>query len=159
MKMVQVFGTQWSHWGTTFMVNRDTFSNDTKYVKVIEHLNNLNFVKDRRALSTNILYDKIYIDHGNKLVPADTLVIQYEESYLNTFKKLLSKLPEKKDHFVWVTSSICDYTGFDFTYICDPFAREQLHVFPSDKQKFGDTFLINVNKLIHVFNCVDSFRF
>jgi hypothetical protein len=147
MKMVQVFGTQWSHWGTTFMVNRDTFSNDTKYVKVIEHLNNLNFVKDRRALSTNILYDKIYIDHGNKLVPADTLVIQYEESYLNTFKKLLSKLPEKKEHFVWVTSSICDYTGFDFTYICDPFAREQLHVFPSDKQKFGDTFLINVNKL------------
>ena len=147
MKMVQVFGTQWSHWGTTFMVNRDTFSNDTKYVKVIEHLNNLNFVKDRRALSTNVLYDKIYIDHGNKLVPADTLVIQYEESYLNTFKKLLNKLPEKKEHFVWVTSSICDYTGFDFTYICDPFAREQLHVFPSDKQKFGDTFLINVNKL------------
>ena len=147
MKMVQVFGTQWSHWGTTFMVNRETFANDTKYVKVIEHLNNLNFVKDRRALSTNILYDKIYIDHGNKLVPADTLVIQYEESYLNTFKKLLSKLPEKKEHFVWVTSSICDYTGFDFTYICDPFAREQLHVFPSDKQKFGDTFLINVNKL------------
>jgi hypothetical protein len=147
MKMVQVFGTQWSHWGTTFMVNRDTFANDTKYVKVIEHLNNLNFIKDRRALSTNILYDKIYIDHGNKPIPADTLVIQYEESYLNTFKKLLSKLPEKKEHFVWVTSSICDYTEFDFTYICDPFAREQLHVFPSDKQKFGDTFLINVNKL------------
>jgi hypothetical protein len=147
MKMIQVFGTQWSHWGTTFMVNRDTFANDTKYVKVIEHLNNLNFVKDRRAISTNILYDKIYIDHGNKPIPSDTLVIQYEESYLNTFKKLLDKLPEKKEHFVWVTSSICDYTGFDFTYICDPFAREQLHVFPSDKQKFGDTFLINVNKL------------
>jgi len=147
MKMIQVFGTQWSHWGTTFMVNRDTFANDTKYVKVIEHLNNLNFVKDRRAISTNVLYDKIYIDHGNKPIPADALVIQYEESYLNTFKKLLDKLPEKKEHFVWVTSSICDYTGFDFTYICDPFAREQLHVFPSDKQKFGDTFLINVNKL------------
>jgi len=147
MKMIQVFGTQWSHWGTTFMVNRDTFAKDTKYVKVIEHLNNLNFVKDRRAISTNVLYDKIYIDHGNKPVPTDTTVIQYEESYLNTFKKLLDKLPEKKEHFVWITSSICDYTGFDFTYICDPFAREQLHVFPSDKQKFGDTFLINVNKL------------
>ena len=40
-----------------------------------------------------------------------------------------------------------DYSDFDFTYICDPFAKEQLHVFPSDKQKFGDTFLIDVNKL------------
>jgi hypothetical protein len=53
----------------------------------------------------------------------------------------------KKDHYIWVCSSICDYTNFDFTYICDPFSLEQLHVFPSDKQKFGDTFFINVNKL------------
>ena len=53
----------------------------------------------------------------------------------------------KREHYLWVCSSICDYSSFDFSYICDPFAREQLHVFPSDKQKFGDTFLIDVNKL------------
>jgi len=46
-----------------------------------------------------------------------------------------------------VCSSICDYSNFDFSYICDPYAKDQLHVFPSDRQKFGDTFLINVNKL------------
>jgi hypothetical protein len=45
MKMVHVFGTQWSHWGTTFMVNKETFPHDTKYIKIIEHLSNLNFVK------------------------------------------------------------------------------------------------------------------
>jgi hypothetical protein len=147
-KMVHVFGTQWSHWGTTFMVNRDTFATDTKYVKIIEHLSNLNFVKNRRAKATNVLYDIIYIDHGN--VDTSTLsglVIKYEDSYLNTFRNMLAKLPNKKDHYVWVASTICEYDNFDFTYICDPFAREQLHVFPSDKQKFGDTFLINVNKL------------
>jgi len=158
MKMVHVFGTQWSHWGTTFMVNRDTFANDTKYVKIIEHLNNINFVKDRTAVATNVLYDTVYIDHGNKPVPKNTLVIEYNESYLKTFKKLLEQLPDKKEYFVWVTSSICDYNGFDFTYICDPFARDQLHVFPSDKQKFGDTFLVNVNKLRELIDNVEELK-
>jgi hypothetical protein len=158
MKMVHVFGTQWSHWGTTFMVNRETFTTDTKYVKIIEHLNNINFVKDRTAIATNILYDTVYIDHGNKPVPMNTLVIEYDESYLKTFKKLLEKLPNKKEHFVWVISSICDYNGFDFTYICDPFARDQLHVFPSDKQKFGDTFLVNVNKLRELIDNVEELK-
>jgi hypothetical protein len=148
MKMVHVFGTQWSHWGTTFMVNRETFAEDTKYIKIIEHLSCLNFVKERRAVATNRLYDVVYIDHGNDIMfEADSIVIKYEVSYLNTFKKLLDILPTKKEHYIWICSSICDYAGFDFTYICDPFAREQLHVFPSDKQKFGDTFLVNVNKL------------
>jgi hypothetical protein len=156
MKMVHVFGTQWSHWGTTFMVNRENFAEETKYIKIIEHLSCLNFVKERRAVATNVLYDTVYIDHGNKPVPENTLVIEYEESYLKTFKKLLEKLPSKKEHFVWVTSSICDYDGFDFTYICDPFARDQLHVFPSDKQKFGDTFLVNVNKLRELIDNVEQ---
>ena len=44
-KMVHVFGTQWSHWGNTYMVNKEKFPEDTKYVKIIEHLSCLNFVK------------------------------------------------------------------------------------------------------------------
>jgi hypothetical protein len=148
MKMVHVFGTQWSHWGTTFMVNKETFTEDTKYIKIIEHLSNLNFVKQRRAKATNILYDIVHIDHGNKdLSTVNNLIVKYEKSYLDTFKNMLGKLPVKKEHYVWIVSTICDYTSFDFTYICDPFAKEQLHVFPSDRQKFGDTFLIDVNKL------------
>ena len=149
MKMVHVFGTQWSHWGTTYMINKETFAEDTKYVKIIEHLSNLNFVKQRRAKSTNILYDIVYINHGNlsSIEREDKLVFNYEQSYLRTFKKILENLPIKKEHYVWIVSSICDYQNFDFTYICDPFSKEQLHVFPSDRQKFGDTFLIDVNKL------------
>jgi hypothetical protein len=156
MKMVHVFGTQWSHWGTTFMVNRECFAEDTKYVKIIEHLSNINFVKDRRAKATNVTNDIIYIDHGNLEPKQGMTVVKYEESYLKTFKNMLSMLPNKKEHYVWVCSSICDYSSFDFTYICDPFAREQLHVFPSDKQKFGDTFLVNVNKLRELVNDVES---
>ena len=151
MKMVHVFGTQWSHWGTTFMVNRETFAQDTKYIKIIEHLSNLNFVKDRKAKATNILYDIVYIDHGNmdmtRYKQEGKIVIPYQNSYIATLQKMLSILPVKKEHYIWVASSICDYNDFDFTYICDPFAKEQLHVFPSDRQKFGDTFLVDVNKL------------
>jgi hypothetical protein len=147
MKMIHVFGTQWSHWGTTYMVNRETFAEDTKYIKVIEHLSNLNFVKDRRAKATNILYDIVYIDHGNLSDTEGKVVVKYEQNYLKTFKKILEILPTKKEHYVWIVSTVCDYAYFDFTYLCDPFAKEQLHVFPSDRQKFGDTFLVDVNKL------------
>jgi len=151
MKMVHVFGTQWSHWGTTFMVNRETFAQDTKFIKIIEHLSNLNFVKDRKAKATNILYDIVYIDHGNtdmtQLKKEGKLIVNYQDSYIATLQKMLSMLTVKKEHYVWVASTVCDYKDFDFTYICDPFAKDQLHVFPSDRQKFGDTFLIDVNKL------------
>ena len=149
MKMIHVFGTQWSHWGNTYLINSETFVEDTKYVKIIEHLSNLNFVKQRRAKATNVLYDIVYIDHGN-VDPAQLegkTVIKYQNSYIDTFQKLLNILSVKKEHYVWIASTVCDYTDFDFTYICDPFAKEQLHVFPSDKQKFGDTFLVDVNKL------------
>jgi hypothetical protein len=149
-KMVHVFGTQWSHWGTTFMVNKESFPEDTKYVKIIEHLSVLNFVKSKRTKAKNCLYPIYLIDHGNQV--GDTIKditvtkVKYEHSYLRTFKKLLATLPQKNEHYIWVCSSICNYETFDFSYICDPYAKDQLHVFPSDNQKFGDTFLIDVNK-------------
>jgi len=158
MKMLHVFGTQWSHWGTTLMVNKETFTEDTKYIKVIEHLSNLNFVKTKRASASNCLYDVFLIDYGNDNIHTITSlikdktkrnveIIKYDTDYLTTLKNMLYEVGIKKEHYVWVCSSICDYTTFDFTYICDPFSLEQLHVFPSNLQKYGDTFFINVNIL------------
>ena len=168
MKMVHVFGTQWSHWGTTFLVNRETFRDDTKYIKIIEHLNNLNFVKELRAKATKCSHDIVVIDHGNKettdvvstlksKAPDRTVTtIKYNNSYLDTLREVIKRQPEKKDNFIWVCSSVCDYTGFDFTYIIDPFARDNLHVFPSGKQKFGDTFFIDVTNAREVINELDK---
>ena len=168
MTMVHVFGTQWSHWGSTFMINKETFEEDTKYIKIIEHLSNLNFVKTKRAYASNCLYDVYLIDYGNdETIDVRSLLkmktncenvhtIKYENDYLTTLKKLVDDLVIKKDQFIWVCSSICDYTRFDFTYICDPFSLEQLHVFPSDLQKFGDTFFINVSKLCTLVEDMDK---
>lgn len=157
-KMIHVFGTQWSHWGTTFMVNRESFAEDTKYVKIIEHLNNLNFVKEIKATATQCVHDIVVIDHGNKELsriveqlkqkaPNKTVTtVKYNQTYFDTLKDIISKQQEKKEHYIWICSSVCDYTDFDLSYVCDPFAKDQLHVFPSGKQKFGDTFFVDVNK-------------
>ena len=159
MRHVHVFGTQWSHWGTTFMVNKNSFADDTKYIKIIEHLSNLNFVKRRTAKASNCLYNIYVIDHKNSQTPTvvkqleskatgkQVTVVKYDTSYLKTFKEILKSCENKNEHYIWICASVCDYENFDFTYICDPFAKDQLHVFPSDKQKFGDTFLVDVNKL------------
>jgi hypothetical protein len=82
--------------------------------------------------------------------------VKYGTSYLNTLKDIIKRQQEKKEHFIWVCSSVCDYTDFDFTYIIDPFARDNLHVFPSGKQKFGDTFFIDVNNAREVINELDQ---
>lgn len=168
MKMVHVFGTQWSHWGTTFLVNRESFPDDTKYIKIIEHLSCLNFVKNIRAKATQCVHDIVVIDHGNselsnvldvvnsKACGKNVTTVPYNNSYFETFKNIIKKQQEKKEHYIWVCSSVCDYTDFDFSYICDPYARDQLHVFPSGMQKFGDTFFVDVNKAREVLNEIEK---
>lgn len=170
MNMVHVFGTQWSHWGTTFLINKESFPEDTKYVKIVEHLNNLNFVKNTRAKSTQCIHDVILVDHGNrelrdvaeqiesKISDRTLYFVKYEHSYLNTLKDFIDKLPESKDHYLWICSSVCDYSNFDFSYVVDPFSRESLHVFPSGSQKYGDTFFINVNHLKNIFSYLYEFE-
>jgi hypothetical protein len=150
------------------MVNREQFPEDTKYIKIVEHLSNLNFVKSNRAKATQCVYDIVVIDHGNpetdqvlshvksKSSGRSVTVIDYDTSYLNTLRNIIRKQHERKEHHIWVCSSICNYNDFDFSYICDPFAKDQLHVFPSGTQKFGDTFFIDVNKARELFDDMDN---
>jgi hypothetical protein len=157
MNMLHVFGTQWGHWGTTFLINKNVFQDDTKYLKQIEHVSAINFVKDKRAIADTCLYDILIIDFGNKETETvlETIrnkapnvgitILKYENSYHQTIKTYTQSIIKKKEHFVWVVSSICDYTNFDFTYMCDPFSKEFIHAFPSNNLKYGDTFLLELN--------------
>ena len=160
--MVHIFGTQWSQWGNTYMINTKTFLKDTEYVRVLEHLQNINFVKKRVAKVTENFHDIVYIDHGNdsntlaqikqKCPASSVTVLKYKDNYLRTLNDWVTRLDKtdiKREHYMWVCSSICDYADFDFSWLGDPFKSEQLHVFSSslgnDKQQFGDTFLLNLN--------------
>ena len=83
----------------------------------------------------------IGIDHGNDNLPAVQQHTRYINDYLGTLRRILSKVT---DEYVWVISSVCDYSNFDFTWHPSEWQQEMLHVFPSDEQVFGDTFYVHV---------------
>lgn len=69
--------------------------------------------------------------------------IRYYDNHLDTIKRCVTKA---KTRYVWVISSCCDYKNFDFDYTPAPWESYQLHCWASGSQKFGDTFLINVDE-------------
>ena len=66
---------------------------------------------------------------------------RFISSYMGTLKRIVRKLD---NGYIWVTSSLCDYSDFDFSWHPEQWQSTMLHVFPSNEQKFGDTFLIHV---------------
>ena len=83
----------------------------------------------------------IGIDHGDGLTVECAVKTRYISDYLGTLRRILSKV---EDEYVWMVSSVCDYSTFDFTWHPSEWQLEMLHVFPSAEQKFGDTFYVHV---------------
>ena len=86
------------------------------------------------------------IDHldGNAgQIPNVIKKIRYFDNYRDTLIRLARSLVGEYEH-VWVCSSICDYTNFDFSWHPEIWQNTMLHVFASDEQKFGDTFYMHV---------------
>ena len=86
------------------------------------------------------------IDHmdGNAgQIPGTVRRVRYFDNYRDTLIRLAKSLVGEYEH-VWVCSSVCDYTDFDFTWHPESWQSTQLHVFASDEQKFGDTFYMHV---------------
>jgi len=81
----------------------------------------------------------------------DIKLTRYVDSHLNVFKRIVNLATTE---FVWITSSFCDYTKFDFTWHPAAAQREMIHVFPTyslygpaANQPRGDTFYIHVPSL------------
>ena len=66
---------------------------------------------------------------------------RYVHDHLNVFKRIMNMATTE---YVWIISSICDYTQFDFTWHPEEAQREMIHCFPSGTQTRGDTFYIHV---------------
>lgn len=66
---------------------------------------------------------------------------RFVDNYLNMFKRVMNLADTE---FVWIVSSICDYKDFDFTWHSAQWNEEMVHVFPSNGQRRGDTFYVNV---------------
>lgn len=93
------------------------------------------FIMDMGGHDTNVQSLKDRLPHA--------LVMRYYNNHLDTIRRCVSKA---KTQFVWVISSCCDYANFDFDYRPAPWESYQLHCWPSGSQKFGDTFLINIEE-------------
>jgi hypothetical protein len=148
--MTHVFGSQWNKWSDTFLVNRWEFERNARWASGIEEFPNLNFVQDQQVTAPADAAPVYVLDHGN----ADWQYLQdrcrvvrsarYFDNYLDSLRRLLTGVEEEH---IWVVSSVCDYTRFDFSWQPEAWQRDMLHVFPSNEQKFGDTFYVPVRAL------------
>jgi len=84
-----------------------------------------------------------HLDGAAGQIPDTVKKVRYFDNYRDTLIRLAKSLVGQYEH-VWVCSSICDYTDFDFTWHPETWQSTMLHVFASDKEKFGDTFYMHV---------------
>jgi len=66
--------------------------------------------------------------------------VRYANSMMATIRRCATKARTSK---FWVISSEYNYDQFDFTWHAQPWQSYMTHVFPSQHQKWSDTFLIN----------------
>jgi hypothetical protein len=148
--MTHVFGSQWNKWSDTFLINKWEFERNTRWARGIEEFPNLNFVQDQQVVAPADAAPVYVLDHGNadwKYLQDCCRVVRsarYFDNYLDSLRRLLTGVEEEH---IWVVSSLCDYTRFDFSWQPEAWQRNMLHVFPSNDQKFGDTFYVPVGAL------------
>ena len=126
------FGTQ--HQKTGGPQYRVAGAKDTKYIDQIR-------IKTERVATA--IYEIDHMDGNSGKVPGSVKTVRYFDNYLDTLKRLAKSIPDEHE-FVWICSSICDYNNFDFTWHPEVWQASMLHVFPSDGEKFGDTFFMHV---------------
>ena len=126
------FGTQ--HQRTGGPVYTVLGATDIKYV-------------DQIRATTNRVATAIYeIDHLCGLagkIANTTRTVRYFDNYRDTLIRIAKSIGNQHE-FVWICSSICDYTDFDFSWHPEQWQATMLHVFASNDQKFGDTFFMHV---------------
>ena len=84
-----------------------------------------------------------HLDGNTGKIPNTIKRIRYFDNYRDTLIRLAKSLLGQHE-FVWVCSSICDYSSFDFSWHPEKWQGTMLHVFASNEQKFGDTFYMHV---------------
>lgn len=63
--------------------------------------------------------------------------------FIKSYKEIIDHfIQSSQTEYLWVLSSLCDYSNFDFDYIPEQFEKTQIHTWAVKGQKEGDTFLI-----------------
>jgi hypothetical protein len=118
---------------------------------VVPGATDVKYIDQIRARTSSKASAIIEIDHldGNAGQIANTIkTSRYFDNYLDTLKRIAKTIPDEHE-FVWICSSICDYTDFDFSWHPEQWQATMLHVFQSSGEKFGDTFFMHVPTFKH----------
>ena len=100
-------------------------------------------IKVRTDRVATALYEIDHLDGNSGQIPNTTKQVRYFDNYLDTLKRIANGVSDEHE-FIWICSSVCDYTNFDFTWHPEQWQATMLHVFPSEGEKFGDTFFMHV---------------
>lgn len=100
-------------------------------------------IRLRTVSKATAVYEIDHLDGNAGQVPNSVKTVRYFDNYRDTLIRLAKSIGS--DHeWAWVCSSICDYSDFDFSWHPEQWQGTMLHVFPSNDQKFGDTFFMHV---------------
>ena len=144
--MFHIFGTPHQKWANVFRVHREEFLNQCTWHDDIKQFPMLNFVDYQTVQLWSNNREIVYVDFGNGI--DFTLDLDHKTTrFFSTWLETLSRICERTDsEYIWVTSSICDYSNFDFGWEPEPWQQDMLHVFASNDQREGDTFLLPVQR-------------
>ena len=124
------FGTQ--HQRTGGPVYTVSGATDIKFVDQIH-------IRSHRVATA--IYEIDHLDGNAGQILGVSKTVRYFDNYFDVLKRIAKNSTEE---FIWICSSICDYTDFDFSWHPEQWQASMLHVFASDGEKFGDTFFMHV---------------
>ena len=97
--------------------------------------------RSHSVLPRTLSVPRLHIKHRVDSQDLGDINVRYVSDYLGTMRRALAKVTWE---YCWVTSDVCDYSDFDFTWHPSEWQLNMLHVFASNEQKFGDTFYVHV---------------
>lgn len=103
----------------------------------------LSEIKSRATRVATAVYEIDHLDGNAGQLVNTARTVRYFDNYRDTLIRLARSIGNEHE-YVWVCSSICDYTEFDFSWHPEAWQASMLHVFASNEQKFGDTFFMHV---------------
>ena len=134
---IYVFGNQ--HWEGNRSATVEYHvpgATERKYVDNIKaELGQLDiFYIDKSNATAETRYDRIRAQYPN------VQKVRYANSMMDTISRCARRATTAR---FWVVSSEYDYTDFDFAWQPEPWQHSMTHVFPSQHQKWSETFLIS----------------
>ncbi len=120
---VQVFGDQHSKNSHTYLVNK-------------KHNNDSPWQYHEQAVSRTA---SVPVFHATNLQPQEQEGVRMFSNFFNFIKRCCNNTDEE---YFWITSSVCDYEKFDFTWHPDIGEEKFLHAWTSYENKNAYTFFV-----------------